>query len=63
MFLVPTVARGYRNDPQRTAVAFRTVDGRRYVSTGDLGRWNADGTVTLMGRGTSVVNTAGSDSD
>jgi fatty-acyl-CoA synthase len=58
-FLVPTVARGYRNDARRTAAAFRTIDGRRYVSTGDLGRWNADGTVTLIGRGTSVINTGG----
>jgi 3-oxocholest-4-en-26-oate---CoA ligase len=58
-FLVPTVARGYRNDPERTAAAFRTINGQRYVSTGDLGRWNADGTVTLIGRGTSVINTGG----
>lgn len=59
MFCVPTVARGYRNDPQRTAAAFRTLGGQRYVSTGDWGRWNADGTVTLIGRGTSVINTGG----
>lgn len=59
MFCVPTVARGYRNDPERTAAAFRTENGQRYVSTGDLGRWNADGTVTLIGRGTSVINTGG----
>ena len=58
-FCVPTVAKGYRNDPQRTAAVFRTIDGRQYVSTGDLGRWNADGTVTLIGRGTSVINTGG----
>ena len=59
MFLAPTVARGYRNDPQRTAAAFRVVGGQRYVSTGDCGRWNADGTVTLVGRGTSTINTGG----
>jgi len=59
MFLVPTVARGYRNDPERTSAAFRTVAGQRYVSTGDWGRWNADGTVTLIGRGTSTINTGG----
>jgi acyl-CoA synthetase (AMP-forming)/AMP-acid ligase II len=59
MFCVPTVARGYRNDPERTEAAFRTLGGRRYVSTGDWGRWNADGTVTLIGRGTSVINTGG----
>ncbi len=59
MFLVPTVARGYRNDPQRTAAAFRTVGGQRYVSTGDWGQWNPDGTLTLVGRGTLTINTGG----
>ena len=58
-FCVPTVAKGYRNDPERTAAVFRVIDGRQYVSTGDLGRWNGDGTVTLVGRGTSVINTGG----
>jgi acyl-CoA synthetase (AMP-forming)/AMP-acid ligase II len=59
MFLVPTVARGYRNDPERTAAAFRLVDGQMYVMTGDWGCWNADGTITLVGRGTSTINTGG----
>jgi 3-oxocholest-4-en-26-oate---CoA ligase len=59
LFCVPTVARGYRNDPQQTAAAFRTISGRRYVCTGDWGRWNPDGTVTLIGRGTSIINTGG----
>ncbi len=58
-FCVPTVAKGYRNDPERTAAIFRVIDGRQYVCTGDLGRWNGDGTVTLIGRGTSVINTGG----
>ncbi len=58
-FCAPTVAKGYRNDPERTAAAFRVIDGGQYVSTGDLGRWNGDGTVTLIGRGTSVINTGG----
>jgi fatty-acyl-CoA synthase len=59
MFLVPTVARGYRNDAERTAAAFRVVDGQMHVLTGDWGRWNADGTITLVGRGTSTINTGG----
>jgi fatty-acyl-CoA synthase len=58
-FCVPTVARGYRNDPERTAATFRVIDGQQYVLMGDLGRWNPDGTVTLIGRGTSVINTGG----
>jgi len=59
MFLVPTVARGYRNDPERTVAAFRLVDGQMHVLTGDWGRWNDDGTITLVGRGTSTINTGG----
>jgi acyl-CoA synthetase (AMP-forming)/AMP-acid ligase II len=59
MFLVPTVARGYRDDPERTAATFRMVDGRMHVLTGDWGRWNPDGTITLVGRGTSTINTGG----
>jgi len=59
MFLVPTVARGYRKDPSRTAAAFRDVDGQMFVLTGDWGRWNDDGTITLVGRGTSTINTGG----
>lgn len=59
MFLVPTVSRGYRKDPERTAMSFRFVDGKTYVLPGDWGRWNDDGTITLIGRGTSVINTGG----
>ena len=58
-FLLPTVARGYRNDPKRTAQMFQTIEGQRYVTPGDWGRWNADGTVTLIGRRTSTINTGG----
>jgi fatty-acyl-CoA synthase len=58
-FLLPTVGRGYRNDPVRTAAVFRTLGEQRYVLPGDWGRWNPDGTVTLVGRGTSTINTGG----
>jgi fatty-acyl-CoA synthase len=59
LFLLPTGCRGYRNDPERTARAFRTIDGQRYVMPGDWGRWNEDGTITLIGRRTSTINTGG----
>lgn len=59
LFLLPTGCRGYRNDPEGTARAFRTIDGQRYVLPGDWGRWNSDGTVTLIGRRTSTINTGG----
>jgi fatty-acyl-CoA synthase len=58
-FLLPTPARGYRNDPERTARTFRTIDGESFVMPGDWGRWNGDGTVTLIGRRTSTINTGG----
>jgi fatty-acyl-CoA synthase len=43
----------------RTAAVFRTLGEQRYVLPGDWGRWNPDGTVTLVGRGTSTINTGG----
>ena len=43
----PGVTRGYYNKPAETAAAF-TADG--WLKTGDLGRIDADGYVTLLGR-------------
>lgn len=50
---------GYYNDPVRSAEIFREVDGRRAVVTGDRARIEADGSITLLGRGNMVVNTGG----
>jgi fatty-acyl-CoA synthase len=50
---------GYEGDPERTATAFRDLDGVRYSVPGDLARLAADGRLTLLGRGSSVVNTGG----
>jgi fatty-acyl-CoA synthase len=58
-FIGPTVARGYRGDPVATAKTFRPLDGVRHAVPGDHGRWNPDGTLTLLGRGSSVINTGG----
>jgi len=49
----------YRNDPERTAATFPRIDGERWAIPGDLGRIEADGTVTLLGRGASSINTGG----
>jgi fatty-acyl-CoA synthase len=49
----------YLGDPERTAATFREVDGRRYVVLGDLATVAADGAVTLLGRGSSVINSGG----
>jgi 3-oxocholest-4-en-26-oate---CoA ligase len=50
---------GYYNDPVKTAALFAEVDGRRYTVPGDLARVEADGTITLLGRGNTCVNTGG----
>jgi 3-oxocholest-4-en-26-oate---CoA ligase len=50
---------GYLNDPDRTAATFRTIDGRRWSIPGDHARVEADGLITLLGRGSLVINTAG----
>jgi acyl-CoA synthetase (AMP-forming)/AMP-acid ligase II len=55
----PTPAAGYHKDPQRSATTFFTSDGEQLAAPGDLGRIEADGSVTLIGRGSSVINTGG----
>jgi acyl-CoA synthetase (AMP-forming)/AMP-acid ligase II len=55
----PTPASGYHKDPQRSAATFFTIDGEQVAAPGDLGRIEADGSVTLIGRGVSVINTGG----
>ena len=50
---------GYYNDPVKTAAMFTEVDGERFVVPGDLARMEADGTITLLGRGNTCVNTGG----
>jgi fatty-acyl-CoA synthase len=56
---VPTIATGYFRDPDATARTYFDLDGVSYSMPGDLGRIGADGSVTLIGRGTSVINTGG----
>jgi acyl-CoA synthetase (AMP-forming)/AMP-acid ligase II len=50
---------GYYKDAEKTAKTFRIVDGRRYAFIGDWGRWNPDGTLQLLGRGSACINTGG----
>jgi acyl-CoA synthetase (AMP-forming)/AMP-acid ligase II len=50
---------GYYKDPVKTAAMFVEVDGVRYVVPGDFARVEADGTMTLLGRGSASVNTGG----
>ncbi|MEJ7583099.1 MAG: AMP-binding protein [Acidimicrobiales bacterium] len=50
---------GYWKDEAKTATAFPTVDGVRYSVPGDLATVEADGTITVFGRGSMVINTGG----
>ena len=50
---------GYYNDAAKTAQVFREIDGVRYVVPGDYARYEPDGTVRMLGRGSTVINTGG----
>jgi len=50
---------GYHGDPERTAETFTTIDGQRWAIPGDLARVEADGSITLLGRGSSSINSGG----
>jgi fatty-acyl-CoA synthase len=50
---------GYYKDADKTEATFRVVDGKRYAIPGDFARIEADGTLTLLGRGSVCINTGG----
>ncbi len=50
---------GYYKDPEKTAATFITVDGKRYSIPGDFATVEADGSITLLGRGSVCINTGG----
>jgi fatty-acyl-CoA synthase len=50
---------GYYKDPEKTASTFPTIDGVRYSIPGDWCTVESDGTLTLLGRGSVCINTAG----
>ena len=50
---------GYYKDTTAGASVFVEVDGERFVISGDWARLEADGTLTLLGRGSSCINTGG----
>ncbi len=51
---------GYHKDDAKTATTFLVdPDGRRWVVPGDLATIEADGEITVFGRGSQVVNTGG----
>jgi acyl-CoA synthetase (AMP-forming)/AMP-acid ligase II len=51
---------GYYKDPVKTASTFITAaDGKRYVVPGDFATIEADGSITLLGRGSVSINSGG----
>ena len=51
---------GYLNDPVKTAATFVVApDGVRYVIPGDFAQIEADGAITLLGRGSVCINSGG----
>ncbi len=50
---------GYYKDPEKSAKTFKTINGERYSIPGDWCTVETDGTLTLLGRGSVCINTAG----
>jgi len=50
---------GYYKDPEKSERAFPTIGGRRWSIPGDHATVEADGTITLLGRGSACINTGG----
>ena len=50
---------GYYKDPEKSNKTFRTINGVRYSFPGDMATVEADGSLTLLGRGSQVINSGG----
>ncbi|MGI9604574.1 MAG: AMP-binding protein [Acidimicrobiales bacterium] len=50
---------GYYKDPERSAATFPVIGGVRYSIPGDWCTVEADGSITLLGRGSNCINTGG----
>ena len=50
---------GYYKDAERSALTFPIIDGERWSVPGDHATMEPDGSMRLLGRGTSSINTAG----
>ena len=57
--LTGNIPDGYYKDPKKSAETFREVDGILYSIPGDWCTVERDGTLTLLGRGSVCINTAG----
>jgi len=50
---------GYYKDPEKSAATFVLIDGDTYSMPGDYAKVEADGGLTLLGRGSVCINTGG----
>lgn len=50
---------GYFGDPVKTAETYKKIDGKLWAVSGDAGRLDADGKITMFGRGSTCINTGG----
>jgi acyl-CoA synthetase (AMP-forming)/AMP-acid ligase II len=50
---------GYYKDPRKTAETFVEIGGERWVVPGDLATIDADGMITVFGRGAVCINSGG----
>jgi acyl-CoA synthetase (AMP-forming)/AMP-acid ligase II len=50
---------GYFKDEKKTAETFKTYNGVRYAIPGDYAEVEADGSVTMLGRGSVSINSGG----
>lgn len=50
---------GYYKDEAKTAEVFPVIDGVRWAIPGDYATVDADGTITLLGRGSACINSGG----
>jgi acyl-CoA synthetase (AMP-forming)/AMP-acid ligase II len=50
---------GYLGDEAKTATTFPVVDGRRMAVPGDRARLQADGSIEVLGRDSTTINTGG----
>lgn len=50
---------GYYGDAEKTAEIFQEISGTLWVLTGDQARLDDDGMMTILGRGSTCINTGG----
>ena len=55
----PITPLGYYKDPEKSARTFREIGGVMYTIPGDMALVEADGSITLLGRGSNCINTGG----